>query len=246
MSVCVLIHGFTGSPHEVEPLAKHLHALGYEVHTPTLAGHASSRADMRQATWRQWIESAESVVKELVERDGSIHIAGFSMGGLIAAHLATKYKVRSLIILSAPVYYVNKRQMVRTFTKTLRQKLHSRHTSTTGEARPQFTSGEAALRYSVKIRITPLRSVFHFRRLVAELKPGLRYVTVPTLIIQGMQDDLVQPRSAQYIYDTIKSVHKQVHYFEESGHMICLGSDQAEINRLAAQFIRNADSEVEA
>lgn len=120
MSVCLLIHGFTGSPHEVAPLARYLREQGYEVHTPVLAGHGGTRSEMKRATWQDWIAGVGALMVELQRAGKDVHLVGFSMGGLIAAYLAGKYAIRSLTFLSTPIYYVNKRQMVRTISETIR------------------------------------------------------------------------------------------------------------------------------
>lgn len=234
------------------PLAAYLRSLGYEVHTPTLAGHGGGRRDMRRAAWQDWVNGAETFLVRLLSEGKQVHIMGFSMGGLIAAHLAAKYPVLSLTMLSSPIYYVNKRQILRTAAEALkrRSKRGERGKGGNGTRSADGTdySRKDILRYAARIRITPLKAVLNFRELVRRLKTDLPSVTVPALIIQGERDDLVQARSARYIYDTIGSRRKRIHFFRESRHMICLGSDREEVSRLVADFIaevggRNDESE---
>lgn len=231
MGACLFIHGFTGSPHEIQPLADELRSQGFEVHTPTLAGHAGNRADMKRTAWQDWIAGVESIMQDLHQAGKTVHLVGFSMGALIAAYLAVNYPVRTLTLLSTPIYYVNKRQMIRTIRETIRHRIRDRKSST----RPH--------RYAIKIRITPIKAVLNFRQLVREVKPWLPQVRVPALILQGEKDDLVEPRSAWHIYHNISSREKNIQFFPESDHMICLGCDQAEINRIVGRFIRAYDNE---
>ncbi|MCF6093623.1 alpha/beta fold hydrolase [Microaerobacter geothermalis] len=222
---CVLIHGFTGSPFELEPLSAFLEKKGIAISVPVLAGHEGSKESMRDVTWQDWIRSAEKAVKEMTAKCDTVYLIGFSMGGLIAAHLSTKYPVKKLVMMSACVFYVNPQQLFKDVAEVIKQ---------------HFKEGgnpEHFKRYIDKVSKTPLRSVVHFRRLVKILKQDLPKVTVPTLILQGECDDLVEPRSAQYIYDTIQSEIKEIYFLPQSRHIICHDCEKEEVIRRVDQFL---------
>ncbi len=46
----LLVHGFTGSPHSMRPLAQHFMELGYAVEMPLLTGHGTHWKDLRDST----------------------------------------------------------------------------------------------------------------------------------------------------------------------------------------------------
>jgi carboxylesterase len=227
VAVCLLIHGFTGTPHEVEPLVKRLESEGFEVVAPLLPGHGGERQQMLRVTWRDWIQGAENVLNGLLHDHEQVHLVGFSMGGLIAAYLAAKYpqRVRSLTMLSAPIYTINPKQLFKTIAEAIQMSMR------TGNRQ------EDVSRYLMKVKATPLRSLAHFKRLVQTVKAQLSEVEVPILIIQGEQDDLVEARSATYIYEHVKSKEKQLHFFPESRHMICYDCEAEQVCRLVADFI---------
>jgi carboxylesterase len=231
MGVCLLIHGFTGTPYEIEPLARLLQEQGHEVVTPTLAGHGGDRQQMLRVTWRDWILSVEVVLQDLLAREETVHLVGFSMGGLIAAHLAARHgeRIRSLTMLSAPIYTINPKQLFKTIADAIQKSMR------TGERQEDVT------RYLMKVRATPLRSLVHFRRLVRTVKGQLGDVDVPLLIIQGEQDDLVETSSAAYIYESVKTTEKQLHLFPKSRHLICHDCEADEVIRLVASFIRERE-----
>ncbi len=217
---CVLIHGFTGSPKEIEIIANHLEEKGIDVVTPTLPGHGEyiNRREMRRFTRRDWLESAEKVIKETTESYDEVYLIGFSMGGLISAFLATKYPIKKLVLLSTSVFYLN----VHRFVDNMKQKMRSK---------------SQLQRYIYKIKNTPIRTTLQFRTLVKELTPYIEQIDVPTLIIQGEQDDLVDPRSAQYIYEHIQSKEKELHFLPNSKHIICWDSDKEQVVDLVDQFL---------
>ncbi|ERI11067.1 hydrolase, alpha/beta domain protein [Aneurinibacillus aneurinilyticus ATCC 12856] len=223
---CLLIHGFTGSPYEVEPVARHFAGQGWRIETPVLAGHEGHDLSLNKVTWQDWVRSAEEVLQDMLLTCERIYIVGFSMGGLIAAHLAARYPVDKLVLLSASLFYINPRQLFKDAATIIKK-----HFTSTTDAK------EAYRRYLNKATSTPPRAVIHFRHLVKILKQELPKVTTPTLIIQGGKDDLVEPRSADYIYRTIRSTEKHLHILPESKHIICHDCEQAQLLQLIDEFL---------
>ncbi len=217
---CVLIHGFTGSPKEIQILADHLQQHGFDVDTPILPGHGDiiERRKMRvQANWQEWIKAGEQAVKNMLETHEEVYVVGFSMGGMIAIYLAAKYPLKKLVLLSASAFYMN----IGRFFGNLKQMRAKEHWS----------------RYLYKIKNTPLNATLQFQRLVKELFPYIKSVHTPTLIIQGELDDLVDPKSAKYIYDTISSKEKYIHFLPRSKHVICLDVEKETVVTLVNQFL---------
>lgn len=217
---CVLIHGFTGSPKEIEIIAEHLTNKGFAVATPTLAGHGleMNRRSMARTSWSDWVASAETAIKEMKESHEEVYLVGFSMGGVIAAHLATKYPIKKLVLLSASYIYTNPKS----FIKDLKNK--------------PFTK-EQLTRYIYKFKHTPLKATINFRKLVKELGPSINNVDVPIMIIQGELDDLVDPSSAEFIYNTVKSKEKSMHLLPKSKHVICWGCEKELVIELVDKFL---------
>src|SRR5512140_677964 len=84
------LHGFTGTPYDVAPVARALAEAGFAVSAPLLAGHGTDVAALAASTWNDWVESAEAaLVRIKAASDGSpVSLVGFSMGGLLALRLA--------------------------------------------------------------------------------------------------------------------------------------------------------------
>ncbi len=234
MRGCLLIHGFTGSPHEVEPLAEHIKKLGFFTLTPILAGHNGSKRDMKSYTWLDWIGSAEDALTELKRKCKTVDIIGFSMGGLIAAHLARKYEVRRLVLLSAAAYYMNHAQMIKDLMLCLKNE------SDNDEMKDLFK------RYYEKAKETPIISVWNFRKLVRNLRPAFSQVSIPSLVIQGECDNLVVPRSADYIYNQLQSTWKELVYFPKSKHIICHDCEKELLFETIESFLeKDENAEIE-
>ena len=229
--LCVLIHGFTGTPEELAPLADALYAEGYDVEIPVLPGHCGSKADLESATASQWLHSVEPVIEAGVV-EGPVHLVGFSMGAMIAAVMAAKYSVASLTMLAPAVFYVGTKHLFRQIAGVIKE---------------SWDRGALASNY-LKERIervsqTPLRSVKQFRRIVQLGKTALSEIQQPVCIIQGVHDEVVEPRGATFVYHNVLSPDKELHWLNQSGHMLCYGPEYETLNQLLVDFLgRHPDS----
>jgi esterase/lipase len=84
----LLVHGFSGTPGELRPLAERLADQGYSVEAPLLAGHGGSQEELATVTWRDWVLSARTALEALRARCHTIAQVGFSMGGAITLYMA--------------------------------------------------------------------------------------------------------------------------------------------------------------
>ncbi len=207
---CLCIHGFTGAPYEVEPLTEYLTKhTDWIISVPTLPGHGENLS-LKDIHYQQWIEHAEAELKKLIKTCDRVYVIGFSMGGMIASLLAAKYPVDKLVLLSAAAYYLNPKQMANEIKSMIVDLFKG-----------NLVNNEFFQRYKRKIKVTPIKATFQFRRLVSYIKPLLPQVEVPTLIAQGECDGIVPPKSAEYLYRTISAKTKRLTYIKDSSHHIC-------------------------
>jgi carboxylesterase len=224
---CVLIHGFTGGPYEIAPLAEALSREGFEMEVPSLTGHGQGRKEMLRSNRKDWMDSAEQSCARLFAGPKDSNelrvLIGFSMGSLIAAKLANRYDADKLVMISPPLYYPNPKQLLLDGVRFIN--------GTDRGAEKYFKQ------YSRKIRNTPLRSAWEFRRLVSECAECLSEIHIPTLILQGELDHVVRPRSAQKVYDQIGSDDKEMHYFRQSRHHLILDKEQDQVIDCIRRFL---------
>jgi len=100
---CLALHGFGGSPAEIAPILAVLADRGLTVSAPVLPGHGGTRPDLAHTRFRHWVRGAEEALAELAGVCTQVHLLGFSMGGLVALHLAARRAVVSVCTLAAPV-----------------------------------------------------------------------------------------------------------------------------------------------
>lgn len=224
---CLCIHGFTGGPYEVEPLAHYLRERSdWLIETPTLPGHGET-LQLKGITYDQWFHAAEEELQQLMKKCETIYVIGFSMGGVIAAYLATKYPIKKLVLLSPAFYYVNPRQLLKEIRLMIRDGL-----------RRQLKENPLFVRYKTKIVSTPLTATLEFRKLVNEVRPKLPDVHIPVLIAQGNEDGIVPPKSADYVYEMIGSSEKRLLFLPSSHHHVCHGPDRYKLFTEVERFLK--------
>jgi carboxylesterase len=86
----LLVHGFTSSPLEMQPLADYLAMQGFSVYNVRLSGHASDYHYLNMTSYADWYDSVKYGLFTLKRNCKSVFVAGSSMGGLVSlmtAHL---------------------------------------------------------------------------------------------------------------------------------------------------------------
>jgi carboxylesterase len=102
----LVLHGFTGSPVSMRPLAEALAEAGFAVELPRLPGHGTSVEDMVETGWDDWLAEAERALEAVQARtpDGRVVVVGLSMGGALTAALAQGHpELAGIVLINAPV-----------------------------------------------------------------------------------------------------------------------------------------------
>lgn len=216
---CLCIHGFTGDPWEVQPVADALSKLdNWLVYTPVLPGHGKSATELKSATYEEWVYAVEVAIEELEKRCSTLYVIGFSMGGMLASYIAARYPVNKLVLLNAAAHYLNPKQFLKDMIGSIRFHI------TGSQEEDQLIE-----LYEQKFRDTPFAAVGQFLQLIQKTKPYATRINIPTLIIQGELDGLVPLKSAYHLYDVIESEEKELLVMKRSRHMICHGFESEKV-----------------
>jgi carboxylesterase len=212
---CLLLHGFTGGPYEVQPLAQALESAGWYCRVPVLPGHDPSLQNLKGATCEDWLQAACTEAEQMVDQYGSFDLVGFSMGGMLAVHLAARYPVKRLALLGAAAIYVSPGRLVRDWIDNRSVK--------NGAARH-------------KLKQTPVSAALEFMRLVHRVRGDLGRVASPALVVQGLRDPIVHPVSARYISKRLQ-VETRTVYFPKSKHLLCLDEEAEQVIGTVMDFL---------
>ena len=101
---CLLIHGFGGSPFELQDLAGSLSQAGYFTRVPLLPGHGRDLKAFHQTNFDNWTSFVEQEYLKLKKEFPQVYVIGFSMGGTLGLYLAQKYPLPGMVSIAAPVF----------------------------------------------------------------------------------------------------------------------------------------------
>ena len=98
---CLLVHGFTGTPHEMRGLGEYLADRGVSVVCKLLPGHGVDQRELNHVSWRAWVDTVDAGYQELADHCRTVFVCGLSMGGVLALHLAAHRPVAGVAAFAA-------------------------------------------------------------------------------------------------------------------------------------------------
>ncbi|PUU95322.1 MAG: carboxylesterase [Halanaerobium sp.] len=105
----LLLHGFGGKSSNWNYIAKKIYQeLDLPVYVPRLPGHATNRSDFLNSSAEQWLRKSVDSYFYLKSDYQNIYLAGLSMGGLLAALVASNFEVKKLSLVAPAFYTINK------------------------------------------------------------------------------------------------------------------------------------------
>jgi len=84
----------------------------------------------------------------------------------------------------------------------------------------------------------PISSISELLKLMNKVENNLSKISIPTLIIQGNNDPVVNPKSAKKIYETISSEDKTIKYVDATNHGIINGVHLNEVFENILPFLK--------
>lgn len=214
---CLLLHGFSGSPLEMVPLAESLAAEGWTVAIGQLAGHTSPR-ELAQATWRDWLRSGEVAYRFLRRRCVRTAVVGLSMGGAVGLCLAPRLRPAAVVAISTPVRI--KRAIVRASRVASRVLPYVPVLIKLGPREQEMR------RYQSPSRRIPLRATEQVELLLQAMRDALPRVRAPVLVVQGRRDWVIPRESAREIAAHASATEAELLWLPRSGHVATLDRDR--------------------
>ncbi len=211
----LLIHGFTGTPKEMRPLAEALVADGQTVLGIRLPQHGTTPSDMFHSQASDWCQASLDGYALLRNQCDSVFVMGLSMGGALALWLAAHYPVAGVVALSTPSQPFHDQMdwrarfadWVSLIVPFVPKKPH-----------PATDLAMRAQR--VAYPTYPTRAITQFRAVIRLAAEALPQVSAPALLAHSRADETIPPNNLPYVYDHLGSADKELLWLERSGHVI--------------------------
>lgn len=221
------LHGFTGSPTSMRPVAEGFAAVGFTVELPRLPGHGTTIDDMVTTGWLDWTSAAEDALQGLLQRCDRVVVAGLSMGGALALWLGTMYsRIDGLVVIN-PVTQPQPDEILDMVQGMLEEGTTTLPGIGSDIARPdvRVTSYDA----------TPLGPLLSLMGGLKELQLRYGQVTCPLLVMTSLQDHVVEPAQSDYLAEHAGGSVERVS-LDRSFHVATLDHDQELVVERAVAF----------
>lgn len=232
----VLVHSYLSIPEELFDLAHRLNRQGLWVYLPRLAGHGTTPEDLAQKDYGAWqlsVEKGYAIISSICKK---VVLGGVSIGGCLALELAARLnELAGVFAVSPPLSLKNYSTSFmpsidvwhRILAKIKRNALDVRYF--------QFESENPFINYDRN----PVYSVKSVGSFLEKLRPMLKDIRHPCLLLHAEHDQVVDSSGSRKMYEELGSTRKEYVLFSSDRHILTSGSDSTMVNEHIGSFIRD-------
>lgn len=222
----LVLHGYTGNPGSMRPVAEACVDAGFSVEMPRLPGHGTRIEDMLETGWDDWSGEAQAALDRLREHTDRQVVVGLSMGGTLTAWIASHNDVAGAVFINAAATPPDPamRQMVEDMVAA-------------GETVAPGIGSDIADPDVVETAYdgSPLRPLLTLMDALEGLQDDLQRITCPVLIMTSPEDHVVEPSASDHLASKVTGPVERV-TLERSYHVATLDYDRDLIRERVVQF----------
>jgi len=222
------LHGFTGNPASMRPVAEAFADAGYSVELPRLPGHGTTVEDMMTTGFPDWAAEAETALARLRTRTERVIVAGQSMGGLLALWVGVHHPDIAGLVLVNPVTMPLDPEIVEMARGMLEEGTDLIPGGGSDIADPEVVDSAYP-----GTPLAPLISMIEHGS--GPLTDRFGELTMPMLLINSVQDHVVDPANSDHLETTAGGPVERVR-LERSYHVATIDYDRDLIISRALEF----------
>jgi carboxylesterase len=218
----VLVHGFTGSPVSLRPLAELLARRGFAVELPRLPGHGTTWKEMLPTRYDDWRAEVVRVTKLVGSRTDKVVLCGLSMGGTLALDVASSGDVTPAGLVAINAQILDRKGIVVKLGPWLEKIFPVVPAAAAGLKSNDIAKpgvGEQAYGW------VPSAAGNSLLRALPRVRAQVERLTCPVLIAYSRQDHSVSPENSRRLLGLIRSNDLTELVLERSYHVATLDYD---------------------
>ncbi len=227
----LLLHGFTGNTADVRILGRFLEKNGYTCHAPQYKGHGVPPEELVHTGpsdwWKDVMDGYEFLKNQGYEE---IAVAGLSLGGVFSLKLGYTVPVKGIVPMCAPMYIKSEEVMYQGILNYAREFKQFEGKST-----------EQIDREMHEFEKTPMNTLKALQQLITDVRDQVDMIYAPLFVVQARHDHMINPDSANIIYNQAESIEKDLKWYEHSGHVITLGEEKEQLHEDILHFLGGLD-----
>lgn len=225
----LLLHGFTGNTADVRMLARYLNERGYTCHAVQYKGHGVPPEELVKTGPTDWWKDVEDGYQLLRDKGHErIAVAGLSLGGVFSLKLGYTVPIKGIVTMCAPMYIKSEEVMYEGVLEYARnyKKFEGKSPEQIEEEIKEFA---------------PMNTLKALQQLMTDVRNNIDMIYAPTFIAQARHDHMINPDSANIIYNEVEATKKELKWYEESGHAITLDKERDKLHEDVYQFLESLD-----
>ncbi|MDX1657545.1 MAG: alpha/beta fold hydrolase [Nitriliruptorales bacterium] len=229
-----VLHGFTGNPRSVRPLAERIHAAGFTVDMPLLPGHGTEWRDLAKTRYLDWRGAVEAVVDRLVERCDRVILVGLSLGGTLALDVGSRRPEDVAGIAAINPQILDPEQPLAKLNPILQYIIPAAPRDLAGMpsddiAKPGADEGA--------YKMVPAKAAQSLISELPRLRAQLTDLSTPLLVAYSPQDHTVPAKNSEALVDLVASDDVETLVLERSYHVATLDWDQEQLEDAIVAFV---------
>jgi len=231
----LLLHGYTGTPYEVRPVAEALSERGIGCHAPLLPGHGTTPRELNRVRAEAWLAAAHRAFDDLDPSKPRV-VVGASMGGLLALLLAVDRAadVAGIALLAPALKFFPTGRLalalsaagaVRVVDELRKVEQGGDLGDPEGRARnPCYTT-------------LPVAGMGELSRLLRWTRRVLPDVKAPLCTVHGARDRTIEPAASGIVAREVSSVWVERYVLPRSRHVIGLDIERDRVCEIVCSFV---------
>jgi carboxylesterase len=228
----LLLHGFTGTPQNIRPIADHLARRGYTVAGPRLAGHGTAIADMIPTGPHDWLRSAGEGLAWVRQFARTIFVAGVSLGGTLAFGMALEHgdALAGVACINSPFLDV-------AALEPLVKDPNAPATVPAPWTDPRMLTKDPSAAGIVYFEM-PIAALGRGLAYAAQVREQLGKIHIPALLFFSNDDAIIDPANGPYVLEHLGSTSKRLVHLTQSNHEATIDFDKERIALELEAFIQ--------
>jgi carboxylesterase len=226
----LLVHGFTGSPISLRPLAELLSQRGFAIEMPLLPGHGTRPRDLLPTRYADWRAEALAGLNRLRARTAKVVAVGMSMGGTLVLDLATSERLDGAVTINAQI--LDRGGLIVKLAPLIEKIIPIAPASAAGLTKNDIKKGGDEQAYDWVAAAAGNSLV----RALPEVRARLAQVSVPLFVIYSREDHSVPNESSKALPQLVGSKQVSVLELENSYHVATLDNDLPLLDEQIAAF----------
>jgi len=232
------LHGLTGSPYEVRPVAEALVEAGLRVCAPRIVGHGRTPEALQHTRWADWLSTARRHFDELAAEHPRVFVVGLSMGALCAIVLAHERgaKVAGVVAMATPLELEWKSQATLSLARRVPLADVLPYLRKSGGPDVSDSAVAAAMPSYDRIPLAAAASLLEGQLAATD---RLSRLATPFLVQHGRFDHVAPVHNAHRLMKKLRTPHRRLVIYPRSWHILPLDVEHEAVVRDIVAFVKD-------